>query len=104
MWWCAGVQKMDQFEQSVTISYPSQTGKFLQMTCTRVAPNNAFKPKPLRSAKHMAGKACHVLRSTTRLGLTWVLGSYESSRLRQLRFWEEHICEATGFRTRLGSS
>src|SRR5690606_15911050 len=75
MWWCAGVQKMDQFEQSVTISYPSQTGKFLQMTCTRVAPNNAFKPKPLRSAKHMAGKACHVLRSTTRLGLTWVLGA-----------------------------
>lgn len=33
-------------------------------------PNNAFKPKPLRSANHMAGTACHVLRSTTRLGLT----------------------------------
>src|SRR5690606_15838213 len=37
-------------------------------------PNNAFKPKPLRSAQHMAGTACHVLCSTTRLGLTWVLG------------------------------
>ena len=32
-------------------------------------PNNALKPKPLRYAKHMAGTACHVFRSTTRLGL-----------------------------------
>ena len=40
-------------------------------------PNNAFKPKPLHSAKHMAGKACHVLRSTTRLGLTQVLGGLD---------------------------
>jgi len=39
-----------------------------------LGPNNAFKPKPLRYAKHMAGTACHVLRFTTRLGLTWVLG------------------------------
>ena len=37
-------------------------------------PNKSFKPKPLRYANHMAGKACHVLRSTTRLGLTLVLG------------------------------
>ena len=37
-------------------------------------PNKSFKPKPLRYANHMAGRACHVLRSTTRLGLTWVLG------------------------------
>ena len=36
-------------------------------------PNNAFKPKPLRSANHMAGKACHVLCSTARLGLTLAL-------------------------------
>src|SRR5690606_2312471 len=35
-----------------------------------VTPNNSFKPKPLRYAKHMPGTACHVLRSTTRLGLT----------------------------------
>ena len=34
------------------------------------APNNAFKPKPLRSTNHMADKACHVVGSTTRLGLT----------------------------------
>src|SRR5690606_14876264 len=38
-------------------------------------PNNAFKPSPLRYANHMAGKACHVLCSATRLGLTQVLGS-----------------------------
>ena len=37
-------------------------------------PNKSFKPKPLRYANHMAGKACHVLRSTTRLGLTLALG------------------------------
>jgi|SRR5690554_2885336 len=35
-----------------------------------VRPNNAFKPKPLRSTKHMAKKACHALGSTTQLGLT----------------------------------
>ena len=35
-----------------------------------MAPNNAFKPKPLRSTKHMAEKACHVFGSTTRFGLT----------------------------------
>ena len=33
-------------------------------------PNNAFKPKPLRSTKHMAEKACHVFGSTTQFGLT----------------------------------
>ncbi len=33
-------------------------------------PNNAFKPKPLRYAVQAAGKACHLVRSTTRLGLT----------------------------------
>ena len=43
----------------------------------RLRPNHAFKPKPLRSANHMAGKACHVVRSTARLGLTWVLGPGE---------------------------
>lgn len=36
-------------------------------------PNKSFKPKPLRYANHMAGKACHVLRSTARLGLTLAL-------------------------------
>ena len=36
----------------------------------RENPNNAFKPKPLRSTKHMAGKACHVFGSTTQFGLT----------------------------------
>ena len=36
----------------------------------RRPPNNSFKPKPLRSTKHMAGKACHVFGSTARFGLT----------------------------------
>src|SRR5690606_16160180 len=45
-----------------------------------LGPNNAFKPKPLRYAKHMAGTACHVLRFTTRLGLTWVLGLMSAIR------------------------
>jgi len=38
------------------------------------APNNSFKPKPLRSSKGMAGKACHAFASTTRFGLTHALG------------------------------
>ena len=41
---------------------------------TKLLPNNSFKPKPLRYAKHMADIACHVFRSTTRLGLTLALG------------------------------
>lgn len=36
--------------------------------------NNSFKPKPLRSSKGMAGKACHAFASTTRFGLTQALG------------------------------
>ena len=40
---------------------------------TQVAPNNSFKPKPLRSTKHMAEKACHVFGSTTHFGLTQAL-------------------------------
>ncbi len=42
-------------------------------------PNNAFKPKPLRSTKHMAGKACHVFGSTMQFGLTWALGTNDRS-------------------------
>src|SRR5690606_36818876 len=42
-------------------------------------PNKSFEPNPLRYANHMAGKACHVLRSTTRLGLTLVLGGNDRS-------------------------
>ena len=48
-------------------------------------PNKSFKPKPLRYANHMAGKACHVLRSTARLGLTLALGGAEHVRSRQAR-------------------
>ena len=39
-----------------------------------VAPNNSFKPKPLRYTKGMAEKACHAFGSTTRFGLTQALG------------------------------
>src|SRR3546814_6136024 len=39
----------------------------------------SFKPKPLRYANHMADTACHVLRSTTRLGLTLALGPKTST-------------------------
>ena len=38
-----------------------------------LGPNNAFKPKPLRSTKHMAGKACHVVGYATQVGLTQAL-------------------------------
>ena len=37
-------------------------------------PNNAFKPKPLRSTKHRAEKACPMFGSTTQFGLTQALG------------------------------
>ena len=35
--------------------------------------NNSFKPKPLRSSKGMAERACHAFASTTRFGLTQAL-------------------------------
>ena len=37
---------------------------------SRVRPNYAFKPTPLRYANHMAKKACHAVGSTARRGLT----------------------------------
>ena len=37
-------------------------------------PNNSFKPNLLRYSKNMAGKACHVLASTTQVGLIQALG------------------------------
>src|SRR3546814_20292631 len=39
-----------------------------------IAPNNSFNPNPLRSTNNMAGKACHVVGSTTQVGLTQALG------------------------------
>ena len=61
-------------------------------------PNNAFKPKPLRSTNLMADKACHVVGSTTQLGLTWVLGlakaceySRDRSRPRQSKAADEAV-------------
>ena len=41
-------------------------------------PNNSFKPTPLRSSQTVADKACHCLASTTRRGLTQVLGRGKS--------------------------
>ena len=40
--------------------------------------NDSFKPNPFRYVNNMAGKACHVLASTTRVGLTQVLEPAES--------------------------
>src|SRR3546814_16000141 len=39
-----------------------------------IAPNSSFNPNPLRSTNNMAGRACHVVGSTTQVGLTQVLG------------------------------
>ena len=39
-----------------------------------VRPNNSFKPNLLRYSNNMAGKACHVLASTTQVGLIQALG------------------------------
>jgi len=49
-----------------------------------MGPNNSFKPKPLRSGKNMAEKACHVFTSTTRFGLTQALGGKETLSVLQL--------------------
>jgi hypothetical protein len=39
-------------------------------TLAQLRPNNAFKPNSFRYANNMAGKACHVICSATRVGLT----------------------------------
>ena len=49
-------------------------GAQVKLAIVESRPNNAFKPKPLRSTKHMADTACHVFGSTTQFGLTQVLG------------------------------
>src|SRR5690606_25650148 len=49
------------------------------LTVAESTPNNSFKPTPLRYANHMAGRACHMVCSTTRRGLTQVLGRFGES-------------------------
>src|SRR3546814_18469224 len=39
-----------------------------------LGPNSSFNPNPLRSTNNMAGRACHVVGSTTQVGLTQALG------------------------------
>src|SRR3546814_13150570 len=46
-----------------------------------VTPNNSFNPNPLRSTNNMAGRACHVVSSTTQVGLTQALYVYEPNRV-----------------------
>lgn len=43
-------------------------------TYAKGRPNNSFKPNLLRYTNNVAGKACHVVGSTTQVGLTQVLG------------------------------
>src|SRR3546814_3577706 len=45
-----------------------------------LGPNSSFNPNPLRSTNNMAGKACHVVGSTTQVGLTQALGLTERTR------------------------
>src|SRR3546814_5075052 len=47
-----------------------------------IAPNNSFNPNPLRYTNNMVGRACHVVGSTTQVGLTQALA--------RLRRPEEH--------------
>ena len=42
-------------------------------------PNNSFKPNLLRYGNNMARKACHVVTSTTQVGLTQALDAGRSS-------------------------
>src|SRR5690606_1435017 len=39
-----------------------------------MGPNRSFNPNPLRSTSNMADRACHVVGSTTQVGLTQALG------------------------------
>src|SRR3546814_8908442 len=43
-----------------------------------IAPNNSFNPNPLRSTNNMANRACHVVGSTTQVGLTQALARKDS--------------------------
>src|SRR3546814_20819344 len=42
-------------------------------------PNSSFNPNPLRSTNNMAGRACHVVGSTTPVGVTQALGAYNQA-------------------------
>src|SRR3546814_20931226 len=46
-----------------------------------VTPNNSFNPNPIRSTNNMAGRACHVVSSTTQVGLNQALYVYEPNRV-----------------------
>ena len=45
-------------------------------------PNNSFKPNLLRYSNNMAEKACHVLASTTQVGLIQALGALSTNTAR----------------------
>src|SRR3546814_166390 len=45
-----------------------------------LGPNSSFNPNPLRSTNNMAGRACHVVGSTTQVGLSQALGLTERTR------------------------
>ena len=55
------------------ISWLSVKGAEMWLSGTEL-PNNSFKPKPLRSGKGMAERACHAFACATQVGLTQVLG------------------------------
>src|SRR3546814_7122073 len=46
-----------------------------RLLLTAARPNSSFNPNPLRSTNNMAGRACHVVGSTTQVGLTQALGA-----------------------------
>src|SRR3546814_747149 len=45
-----------------------------------LGPNSSFNPNPLSSTNNMAGRACHVVGSTTQVGLTQSLSFTERTR------------------------
>src|SRR3546814_6777763 len=58
--------------------------KTLWLVATKHAPNNSFNPNPLRSTNNMADRACHVVGSTTQVGLTQALALPENIAYRDV--------------------
>src|SRR3546814_911980 len=70
------------------------------------AHNSAFNPNPLRSTNNVADKACHVVGSTTQVGLTQVLGVNDSTQrdFQPHRSWPVTIRGRVGYRCRSASN
>src|SRR5690554_7319507 len=65
----------------LTFAFVMQLKKVKRFMLQWLKSNSSFNPNPLRSTNNMAGRACHVVGSTTQVGLTQALAPFKASHM-----------------------